>query len=49
MFKIKQRSPLTTKTRSPISSNQTAIAPSSPTKPDRLFLNIKQRSPPHHP
>ncbi|MCA6507617.1 MAG: hypothetical protein IM585_02225 [Pseudanabaena sp. M135S2SP2A07QC] len=29
---IKQRSPLTThKTRSPISSNQTAIAPSTPT------------------
>ncbi|MCA6624281.1 MAG: hypothetical protein IM542_17275, partial [Pseudanabaena sp. M165S2SP1A06QC] len=36
---------ITHKTRSPISQNQTAIAPSSPTKPDRLFLQIKQRSP----
>jgi hypothetical protein len=46
---IKQRSPLTThKTRSPISSNQTAIALHHPT-PDRLNLNNKQRSPLHHP
>jgi len=29
--------------------NQAAIAPSSPTKPDRLFPKIKQRSPLHHP
>ncbi|MCL1490117.1 MAG: hypothetical protein M1G31_05060 [Pseudanabaena sp. Salubria-1] len=47
---IKQRSPLNThKTRSPFPSNQPAIAPSPPTKPDRLFLQINQRSPLHHP
>ena len=44
---IKQRShPQHTQTRSPIPSNQTAIAP-HPHKPDRLFPQIKQRSPIH--
>ena len=44
-FQIKQRSPLNTQnTRSPI-PQQTTIAPSTPTNPDRLFPHIKQRSP----
>jgi len=33
------------KTRSPISSNQTAIAPLTTHKPDRPFPQINQRSP----
>ena len=37
------------KTRSPISSTSNSDRPSTPTKPDRLNLKVKQRSPPHHP
>ncbi|WP_434685841.1 hypothetical protein [Pseudanabaena minima] len=37
--------PTTPKTRSPKPQHQTAITPSPATKPYRLNLNIKQRSP----
>ncbi|MCA6622658.1 MAG: hypothetical protein IM542_08775 [Pseudanabaena sp. M165S2SP1A06QC] len=45
-FKPNSDRPSSPQTRSPISPHQTAIAPQHP-KPDRLFPQIKQRSPIH--